>query len=103
METLAQENINLAQDLETSLVWENNALNEISLMLSRSQQAEERVTWVETWIKLAEERVAKAEIEFENALEQETNLNLCNVGLKKTIKELKEKIKQEESSLLERQ
>lgn len=98
-EVLEQEKGNLGQDLEVSRARENNALGEIWLMLSWAQQAENKAAQAETQAKLAEERAAKAETELENALEWVTDLNLHSLGLEKTIKDLKEKITQEETSL----
>lgn len=55
IEVLEQEKVNLARDLEASHSWENTALDEISLMLS--------------WTQLAEDKAIKAETSLENALE----------------------------------
>lgn len=76
-----------------------NALDEVSLIFSRAQQAEGKAARADTQIKLAEERAAKAEAKLENSLEQVTDLTLHSTGLEKTIKSLKEKITEEEASL----
>lgn len=101
-EVLEQEKGNLAQDLEASRTRENNALDEISLMLSQEQLVEDKATQTETQTKLTKERVAKAETKLENTLEWVADLKLHSLDLEKTIKELKEKITQEELNLLER-
>lgn len=84
---LEQENGNLTWDLEASHSQENNALDEISLMLS--------------WTQLEKEKANKAEASLEDVLEQMIDLQLHSTGLEKIIKELKEKISQDEASLSE--
>lgn len=83
MEALEQEKKVLTQSLEAARFRECTTLEEISSMLS--------------WAQLVEEKANAEEVALEGSREELTNSHLCLTGLEKIIKELEEKITQDET------